>query len=369
MLTICITYTFFYCFMSCGWTLSNRKIRKKDEILLVLFLFSLVLISANCIPSKSDDLYRHYRVMHFIKEGSLSLIEAFTVYSEQFLPVWGSSLYYLSYLPHYFWLIVAYVGMTFLALFFMIELFKNKQLKKSELSLFLFFFFALNPIAYINSGIRNQSVFGIGTLMIYLYMNGKLKIVFLLLCVVFLGFIHPAVYIIPICYFAGRLLKGYSWILIAWASLIKYIVLPIINKIFKNISYLTNIVEKLNYYFYERKDSLDYRQIIAILFLVAVLLYIHIIVKNNSVFEKTFYMKYHSFYTLILIITIGSVGTTLFLRFCYIVGWFALPSIMLFVRNCKMNKALILISMLVVTVLLNVYNGITIIVYRQFGLV
>lgn len=369
MIGACIVYTLFYSILSIYFIFKDKRAKKKDLLLFLLFLLSLLFISASCIPSKTDDLYRHYKAISLIREWKLELTDTFTIFSGQFLPVWGISLYYLSRLSHYFWLVVLYTGITFTSLIVIMMQFRNINLQKSELSIFLFLFFALNSLSNINSGLRNECVFGVGTLLIFLYLMEKVRFVFLIPLYMILGFIHPAVYIIPVCCLISRYIKGCKWILLLWAPLMSYLILPVLNRIVMGIPYLTKLIEKLNYYFYERKYEMDYRLFIAIFILLAIMLYINIVIQNHHLFDNTFYQKYKLFYTLMIIITIGSAGTNLFLRFSYIIAWFSLPSIILLKRNCRVNRQFLLSGIVIVSFLLNIYNVVTLITFRKFGLI
>lgn len=369
MLVFSLIYVALYAFVSLILVFTKKRVGKADLLFAMVFLIALTVISVNCIPGKTDDLYRHYQLIKLIREWKLSLDETFYLYAEQFLPIWGISLYYLSKLPHYFWLVALYAGITLFSVYCILLLFKKFMLTKAEQSLFMLGFFSVNSLFSINSGLRNQCVFGVGTLLFYLYFLNYINFAVVVGGIVLLGFLHPAAYIILICYVVSKLLKKVKWLLLLWMPLIKYIAYPLMKITAAKVSELTPIVNKVYYYFFVREKNYDIRQVLAFMVILIFFLYIIYVVKNKELFEQKFYTNYINLYSLLIIITIGSVGTTLLHRFMYLVAWFSLPLIMLMMRNKIKSKIIFISGIIGVYIILNAYNCVTLAVYTTWGII
>ena len=64
-----IVYCIGYFGLQYAYVWSDRKLKKTDRYLMIFFFAALIYVGYHLIPSKSDDLYRHYGVVNWHRNG------------------------------------------------------------------------------------------------------------------------------------------------------------------------------------------------------------------------------------------------------------------------------------------------------------
>lgn len=363
-----IVYCIGYFGLQYAYVWSDRKLKKIDRYLMLFFFAALIYVGYHLIPSKSDDLYRHYGVVNWHRNGQQKIDVR-----KNILPLAGTEQLYVYQLICWIislqdenaYLQVVYLAIDFVCVYRIISLFAGRvDLNRKITAFYVLVYFTLMPFFNSYSGLRFSAVCHIIGLKEYKYYceNGSLlKLIFwYIICIL----MHPAagIYLmIQIWYECTKNRKYFFLIIGLWGTSIKTIAVLLRNIPVSQIQYAG---QKLYFYFNTYETTADKRKLIA---QIAFLLFVIIMSLADAINKKKMEHSLTRFYIIIALLGLGSMNIMFIDRMVMMVG----PISLIFLYNiCRRSccRGILYFGLVVWSIVMNVYYTITIFTYLRLAL-
>jgi len=362
---ISIIYCIAYFGIQYAYLWGNRKLKKTDYYFMILFFIALIYIGYHLIPNESDDLYRHYGVVNWYRNGRREIN-----IQKNILPLSGTEQLYVYQLICWFislqeknaYLQVIYLGIDFFCVIKIIILFTSKvKVNRDIMALYILIYFTLIPFFCSYSGLRFSAVchiMGLGGYKYY-YENDRLIKLIVLYIICFL--IHPAtgIYLmIQIWYECTKNSRLTFLIIGLWGISVK-VIAELLQYI--PISQIRYAGKKLYFYFCSYDTTIDVRRTLA---QTVFLIFIIMLLLTDAISYRKIKRGLIRLYIIIALLGIGSMNAMFLDRMITMIGPVSILYLYYVFRKTR-YKFILYLGFGIWSILMNVYYTITVFTYLK----